>query len=306
MEGKGSPITLQKVVDTFTTCFRPSRINELICNIDDIDPKQRERIKIIGAGFGRTGTYTIKNVLNKIGYNCYHMDQCLVNKDSKLWLEVYKFFDKSKDNNCDINNNKDTINFDVIFGDNNYNAVVDYPACCLYKELCEFYPNAKVLLTVRDFDGWRESVIETIHKLAMKVFARSSMKNFILPGAFDLHHKFLSSVGGIDTFINKSDEAKIKYDEYYEKVINTIPADRLLIFDIKKHGWKELCQFLECDIPDWVDIKKSNSLPRFNSSKAFSRDIDRLIIFAKVIDCIVVIVLAIAMFYLVKLINIFL
>lgn len=35
---------------------------------------------------------------------------------------------------------------------------MDYPACGMYKELMEVFPDAKVLLTVRDPEKWYDSV----------------------------------------------------------------------------------------------------------------------------------------------------
>ena len=107
-------------------------------------------LKVIGAGWGRTGTNSTKLALEKLlGGPCYHMFECAKRPDFQKWIDAY-------------NGKPD---FDAIFTNpdgGSYVATVDYPACGMYPELMEAYPDAKVLLTVRDPEKWYESVIDTI------------------------------------------------------------------------------------------------------------------------------------------------
>ena len=104
-------------------------------------------LKVIGAGFGRTGTMSLKVALEKLGFSrCYHMVECFPKgpKHWNLWTEA-------------VNGRAD---WDSIF--DGFEATVDFPACTSYRALAEFYPDAKVLLSVRSPETWYTSTQETI------------------------------------------------------------------------------------------------------------------------------------------------
>src|SRR5215470_15480875 len=94
-------------------------------------------LKLIGAGLGRTGTLSLKAALERIGYGpCYHM------------IEILAAPERAHD-------------WDTIF--HGYRATVDWPAAAFWCELADRYPDAKVLLSLRDADRWYESVMNTIY-----------------------------------------------------------------------------------------------------------------------------------------------
>ena len=101
-------------------------------------------MKVICAGWGRTGTRSLKYALEHInGQPSYHMQNILLNKrDAKLWYDI-------------IFNNPKTIKWDEIY--NGFGACLDFPSCNYYKELMDAYPDAKVILTVREENGWMKS-----------------------------------------------------------------------------------------------------------------------------------------------------
>ncbi len=43
-------------------------------------------LKIIGAGFGRTGTWSTHVALNRLGFPCYHMKEVLLKKENASHL----------------------------------------------------------------------------------------------------------------------------------------------------------------------------------------------------------------------------
>ena len=106
-------------------------------------------IQIIGAGFPRTGTTTLKSALQTLGFNdTYHFKDLIANSDKlKYWQEL---------------ENNGTTDFDALF--EGYKATVDFPGYPYYKILMKQYPDAKVILSKRDFDQWYESVNKTIWK----------------------------------------------------------------------------------------------------------------------------------------------
>lgn len=115
-------------------------------------------LKIIGAGMGRTGTASLKVALETLGIgHCYHMSEVLKNPGyTKDWIDA-------AEGNAD---------WDKIF--KGYSATVDNPGCNYWKELADNYPEAKVILTVRDADKWFDSTNETIHSVEFASFIKDS------------------------------------------------------------------------------------------------------------------------------------
>jgi Sulfotransferase domain len=56
--------------------------------------------------------------------------------------------------------------WDTIF--DGYSATVDWPGCRFWRELMDYYPAAKVVLTARDPDRWYKSVSNTIYPWLIK------------------------------------------------------------------------------------------------------------------------------------------
>ena len=109
-------------------------------------------MKVIGAGFGRTGTASLKAALEMLGYGpCYHMSTVI--RDTyrvRQWLEISHGRGLGWD--------------EVLAG---FQSALDWPAAAYWRELAEHYPGAKVILTVRDPDRWYDSVSATIFARAL-------------------------------------------------------------------------------------------------------------------------------------------
>ena len=115
-------------------------------------------LKIIGAGMGRTGTASLKVALEALGVGrCYHMTEVLKHPG---FIEDW------------IGAAAGKADWDRIFS--GYSATVDNPGCNYWKELAAHYPDAKVILTVRDASDWFESTSETIHSGGFARFMRNS------------------------------------------------------------------------------------------------------------------------------------
>jgi hypothetical protein len=137
----------------------------------------------------------------------------------------------------------------------NYNACLDWPNAAFYKQLMQVYPDAKVIHTTRDPEKWYESTLNTIYS------ARNKMKE-------DSEHYPKGIMAGIDVadtvvwdgcfhgnFEDKERTIQI-YKDHEEEVKRTVPADKLLIFEIGVDGWDKLCSFLGRQKPDtpWPHI----------------------------------------------------
>lgn len=92
-------------------------------------------LKVIGAGFGRTGTASLKAALEELGFaKYYHATETMMN------LSHAVFWSATLDG--------EQVDWHEFFRD--YQTTVDWPAITYYKQLMGLYPDAKVLLSVRD------------------------------------------------------------------------------------------------------------------------------------------------------------
>jgi hypothetical protein len=136
------------------------------------------------------------------------------------------------------------VDWPALFGD--YQATVDFPGCSFYKELMDTYPDAKVLLTVRDPERWYESTYETVYQLSLL------MPRWLRwPQRFSEIHRLLSEVywGGLfEERFEYRGRAIALFNAWNAEVQATVPADKLLIFDVKQ-GWEPLCAFLGVPVP---------------------------------------------------------
>jgi len=180
-------------------------------------------LKVIGAGLGRTGTASLKVALEQLlGGRCYHMSECFGNPaNPPLWLAAAQ----------------GRPDWDAIF--EGYVATVDYPACGFWRELADRYPDAKVLLSVRDPDKWFESTRDTILGEDIRQIAAMSPDT-----AFFDETVFRDYVGhfGDRAFITDY------FRRHSEAVIAAIPTDRLLVYEVGQ-GWEPLCAFLGLPVP---------------------------------------------------------
>ncbi|MEM7032173.1 MAG: sulfotransferase family protein [Chloroflexota bacterium] len=197
-------------------------------------------MKIIGAGYPRTGTMSMQAALEILGYPCYHMVVAVSN------TEHFKHWD-------DFVFGRDSMDWQRIFQD--YEATVDAPACFYYRELMEAFPEAKVILTVRDAEKWYNSFLK-LDKLA----DRLHLLGYVVPRmgraikfAKKNHQKLL-----LDDVPYTRDGFIQSFNKYNAIVQQTVPEDRLLVFEVKD-GWEPLCAFLGCDVPQDVPFPHLNS-----------------------------------------------
>ncbi|MFB2922872.1 sulfotransferase family protein [Aerosakkonema funiforme] len=212
-------------------------------------------IKVIGAGFGRTGTLSLKVALEMLGFNkCYHMDEMFENPQHKVFWE-------------NASEGK-PVDWDALF--ENYQATVDFPWSCYYHQLIEHYPDAKVVLTVRDPEVWYKSALNTIYRVG-----RSPGENLLM----SLQLPFSSTKRDIfglfrliekDIWHRKFDErfkdkayALAVFNQHIEEVKRTVPPEQLLVYEVKE-GWEPLCRFLGVTIPD-------RPFPHLNQKTEFTR-----------------------------------
>lgn len=188
-------------------------------------------LQIIGAGFGRTGTKSLKVALEELGFGkCYHMEEVMKNPARlKQWTEIMEGGEAD---------------WDAIF--NGYQSGVDWPVSAYYKELMVANPGAKVILTVRDPERWYASFASTLYQ----VNKRFSIYFRFIP-TLDRFFKGLKKIVWDGIFQNRLDDQAHMievFKNHIEEVKRTVPKERLLIFEATQ-GWEPLCAFLGVPVP---------------------------------------------------------
>jgi Sulfotransferase domain len=197
-------------------------------------------LKIIGAGFGRTGTLSVCTALNELGFPCYHMLEVLKNEENKSHLYFWR-----KVANSEPGAQHD---WEQVFS--KYTAAVDNPACCVWRELFSAYPDARVLLTLhpKGPDAWYDSTMDTIYftekmwQFKVFEFATPFGRKF-----GDMSRKLIWQRSHEGT-MNDRDKAIAHYNRHVEDVKAAVPPDQLLVFSVDQ-GWEPLCEFLGVPVP---------------------------------------------------------
>lgn len=228
---------------------------------------------VIGAGLPRTGTLSLKEALEHLlGGPCYHMQPFVMeggDYDTNHWKDALK-----------ANKQGQSLPDDrwIKFLDGRgYKAGVDFPISFFYQDLVKIFPEAKVVLTVRSPETWHESVktgilrtqnvirrFPTSWLVALRGGSdRTNIANdfsWATPNGFE-DSMFSGVLGG-----TKNSEKF--FNRWIETVKATVPADRLLIFEVKQ-GWEPLCKFLGLPKPDIP-------FPRVNDSASMKSLVDNL------------------------------
>jgi len=208
---------------------------------------------VIGAGLPRTATTTTLLAFEKLGFSpCQHMRDLLGDLEGQLpmWERV-------------VAGRPD---WDEIFG--HARSCCDFPAGRYYKELADHYPDAKVVLSVREPEGWVRSMRDTVWAC---YFGGSLMNHVVrarqyLDSLWDRYIKLMTATlwdeeGALHGDHESDAGLAALFEAWTERVQRDIPAERLLIWK-PQDGWEPLCEFLEVEVP-------GEPLPQVNDMSAF-------------------------------------
>jgi len=199
-------------------------------------------LRVIGAGFGRTGTLSMKGALEHLGLGpCYHMLEVMNRpENADAW------YNAAQSGKAD---------WDQILS--GYHSTVDWPACHYWQTLAAHFPDAKVILTVRDEEAWWQSMSKTIlrnfqdgdevvdpARISMRRMTRDLIVERVFSGILDDRDHVLTA-----------------YRRNIEAVRAGLPKERLLVFDVAE-GWAPLCAFLDLPVP-------AAPFPRTNTTQDF-------------------------------------
>lgn len=204
-------------------------------------------LRVIGAGFGRTGTASLKAALDMLGFGpTYHMFEVFAHPEHiVLWKQVAEGAKPQ---------------WDRIF--EGYQSAVDWPASAFYRDLMEEYPAARVILTVRDPERWHESGRNTIFP------PEHQDENEEISEERRLHRDMARTIvwnGVFDGKVRDREHAIEVFNRHIATVKSEVPTDRLLVFDVRE-GWEPLCAFLDVPVPD-VPFPRLNDTQTFNEQR---------------------------------------
>jgi sulfotransferase family protein len=188
----------------------------------------------------RTGTLTQKLALEMLGLDpCYHMVDVLADLDqAPLW---------------DAALNGEGPWRQIFDG---FESTVDWPGGYFYRELIEFYPQAKVLLSVREPEAWERSMRQTVWAVRhgeSLIRLLSSAQGHVNPqwqGFLNMIDRLIWEGKGTFASGHAEPQQLIERMELHnEEVKRDVPPDRLLVWSVSE-GWEPLCDFLELPVPD--------------------------------------------------------
>ena len=198
-------------------------------------------LQVVGAGHGRTGTYSQKLALETLlGAPCYHMREVFTrDADVGVWHRAAggampdwkEFFE-------------------------GYSAAVDWPVALFWEEIAAAFPEALVLLSVRDPEEWWTSASSTIFNFE---------KQTLDPG-FQKMVSAITDARFTPDYLDR-DLSIAAYNAHNQRVRDTIPKDRLVEYSVEQ-GWEPLCEALKLSVPDlpfpvsntskeWADREKN-------------------------------------------------
>ena len=193
-------------------------------------------LKVIGAGFGRTGTMSLKLALEELGFGpCYHMAEVNAHPEHDAkWLALAR---------------SETRDWPAVL--KGYASAVDWPAVYFWKVLVAANPQAKIILTLRDPQSWYQSASATIFARMREFEALiAAPQTHSLDPVRKRHMQMVNTIvveksfgGSLDR-----DHAIRIFHTHNEEVRRTVPAERLLVYEAGD-GWGPLCSFLQVPMP---------------------------------------------------------
>jgi len=189
-------------------------------------------MKIICAGYAKTGTKSIAKALRHLGFTVFDWEEQIFDFVDD-WVDVFQNGAKP----------------DVKRLYQNADVCVDMPGTFFYEEILEAFPDCKVILTERDEDSWVKSHVNQLESMAT-ARRRNKILYLLSPTARKVRNVVNSYGNALFGSCNPKSTYvfRKRYRIHNHRVKSIVPADKLLVYNVKQ-GWKPLCDFLECTVP---------------------------------------------------------
>lgn len=200
-------------------------------------------LEIIGPGFGRTGTASLKRALEILGFGpCHHMEEVFARPDQvPHWVALAE---------------GRPVDWDAVFA--GFRSQVDWPGAHAWRQLAARWPEARAVLSVRDEAAWWRSFSDTIGKV-LAGGPRPEAPPHIAAMSVAVGRMIAEQTFGSGLDDRAAAIAALR--RRTEEVRAAIPPARLLVFDVAE-GWEPLCRFLGVPVPE-------GHFPRVNSTEQF-------------------------------------
>jgi hypothetical protein len=237
-----------------------------------LSPEEAKPLKVIGVGYGRTGTYSLTLALEELGIPTLHTQHLYEHDDIFDMWEQEVFGPAVKEQKAELR----SPDFSVITR-NGYQATMDFPMALYYEQVHEQFPDCKFILTVRDnsevwFKSW-DMLAHTITEPTRRfgtIISNVKRINVYLKWLFSMVNKdniYLTPQSPTPTQNKRA--AIASYEAHNRRVREVIPPDQLLEYSVKE-GWKPLCDFLEIEDCPTTPFPKSNSARSLHAQTMFA------------------------------------
>jgi Sulfotransferase domain len=219
-------------------------------------------LQVIGAGLPRTGTTSTKAALERLGFGpCYHMFEIITHPD-----QVDRWLPAADGQPLDWGR--------VLAG---YRATQDWPASHFWRQQAAAFPEAKFILTVRDPHAWfvsfrtlmvrRPSLDDAADMPEPAAAAVNGMRR-LTPVLNTIGQSLFGSEWHFGMDMTDEDAAVAAYHGHVTAVTESLPAQRLLTFDVRE-GWGPLCSFLGVEAP-------ADPFPHLNDSESMRHNFEQM------------------------------
>ncbi|KAG7345989.1 hypothetical protein IV203_005056 [Nitzschia inconspicua] len=207
----------------------------------------KSELQVLVAGLGRTGTRSLHEALEVLGYKAYHFIDFA---HAQHWYKV--------------TTGEATVHslIDRIVEEEGYTAMMDNPTVDIYTDILKKYPTVKVILSVRDTPqqfakSWKV-LYETV-EVTERDFSLGFPSFFQWIPAFWYLKRIRCFMGTTHLGLPQCHLLKQwseypdgwieeQYERHNQHVMDTVPEDQLLVFNVEQ-GWSPLCQFLDKPVP---------------------------------------------------------
>ena len=187
-------------------------------------------LSVIGSGFGRTGTKSLKIALEQLGFTpCHHMIEVRTTPGQlDFWYDIAQ---------------GKTVDWHAVFAD--FSAAVDWPSCNYWREMAAAFPDAKVIHTRRPPEQWWGSFSKTIMETMMNRTPSDDPDRVRM-------REMVNTIINQNVFGGKIDDKEVVLAAFARReadVRAAIAPQRLLILE-PTDGWEPLCSFLAVPVPE--------------------------------------------------------
>ncbi len=217
-------------------------------------------LKVIGAGMGRTGTTSLKAALETLLKGpCFHF---LEYKSRPELMDSWRSLIDTMPLRSDPETFRDVpiSEWETVMP--GYVACVDEPASYYWKKLSEVFPEALVILSIRDTDSWLASMASI-----EKSFEEELKKPELLTPERRKFHDFLDAIYPPLDPEQSSEIERAFFDAHNRRVMQHAERNpdfkrRFLVWRVQE-GWEPLCKALGLPVPD-VPFPHKNKRAEFH------------------------------------------